>query len=106
MRWDRVADSFMEVWYASITDPRTGWGFWIRYTITAPQRNLGEPYCELWAFAFDPSAANSGVADIALQLYRREGSAWSLQRALTATRSSHLEFGRREAWPEPNPVFV
>jgi hypothetical protein len=52
MRWDRRSPSFMEVWYATVNHKPTGMGFWVRYTITAPK--AGDPYCELWAFAFDP----------------------------------------------------
>ena len=53
MRWDRRSDSFMEVWYATLNHAPGGYGIWVRYTITAPKS--GDPYCELWAFTFDPS---------------------------------------------------
>ncbi len=52
MRWDRLSSSFMEVWYATLNHKPSGMGVWVRYTITAPKE--GEPYCELWGFAFDP----------------------------------------------------
>ena len=53
MRWDRKRTSFMEVWYSTITHAATGCGLWLRYTLTSPDD--GDPYCELWAFLFDPS---------------------------------------------------
>lgn len=53
MRWDRRSSDFMEVWYATLNHKPTGSGLWLRYTITAPR--VGDPYCELWAFVFDPA---------------------------------------------------
>jgi Tocopherol cyclase len=57
MRWDRRSKSFMEVWYATVNHEPTGMGIWVRYTITAPKD--GAPYCELWAFCFDPAGKQS-----------------------------------------------
>ncbi|MDQ3954630.1 MAG: hypothetical protein M3285_03665 [Actinomycetota bacterium] len=57
MVWDRNSTSFMEVWYSTITHRESGCGVWIRYTITSPAS--GSPYCELWAFVFDPSGRRS-----------------------------------------------
>lgn len=53
MRWDRRSSDFMEVWYSTLNHSPTGGGLWLRYTLTAPR--AGDPYCELWAFFFDPS---------------------------------------------------
>lgn len=53
MRWNRTSKGFMEVWYVTLNHRETGTGAWIRYTIGAPIK--GDPYCELWAAAFDPS---------------------------------------------------
>ena len=52
MRWDRSSRGFMEVWYSTIDHRPSGCGVWFRYTLTAPV--TGDPYCELWAFLFDP----------------------------------------------------
>lgn len=60
VRWDRKASDFMEVWYATLNHSPTGSGLWLRYTLTAPRR--GDPYCELWAFLFDPSKKRSFAA--------------------------------------------
>ncbi|MFP5297594.1 MAG: tocopherol cyclase family protein [Actinomycetota bacterium] len=44
--------------------------------------------------------ANSEIADLALEVYRRAGTRWLHHRSLTATRTSHLEFGRKEPFDE------
>ena len=59
MRWDRRTPRFMEVWYATMTHRESGSGLWFRYTITAPDERFGSPYCELWAFYFDPEGKRS-----------------------------------------------
>ena len=59
MRWDRKRDSFMEVWYATVNHRESGCGVWLRYTLTAPKKEVGSPYCELWGFVFDPEGKSS-----------------------------------------------
>ena len=54
MRWDRRARGFMEVWYATLNHRASGAGVWLRYTLTAPDPDRADPYCELWGFFFDP----------------------------------------------------
>jgi hypothetical protein len=52
-----------EVYYLTLTDPVTGIGFWIRYTMVAPLAETGEEAtCSLWFMAMDPGnpAANVG----------------------------------------------
>jgi hypothetical protein len=45
-----------EVWYVTFTDPATGVGFWIRYTMVAPLPQTGEETtCSLWLMAMDPA---------------------------------------------------
>ncbi|MDQ3957156.1 MAG: hypothetical protein M3273_02420 [Actinomycetota bacterium] len=66
MRWDRRAERFMEVWYATLNHESSGSGLWLRYTITAPTASSGRPAgCALWAFHFDPDRKRSfaGRAD-------------------------------------------
>ena len=43
-----------EVYYLSATDPDSGLGLWIRYTMLAPAAGGGEPTCALWLMAMDP----------------------------------------------------
>jgi hypothetical protein len=57
MRWDRRKRGFMEVWFATLNHGPTGSGLWVRYTLTSPAH--AEPYCELWAFWFDPAGERS-----------------------------------------------
>jgi hypothetical protein len=49
--------------------------------------------------------ANSEIADLAIELYRRDGSLWRHARSLTALRTAHLEFGKSELFVEL-PVVV
>ena len=62
MQWDGEPGHY-EVWYVTFTDPATGVGFWIRYTMVAPLPGTGEEAtCSLWLMAMDPAdpAANVG----------------------------------------------
>jgi hypothetical protein len=54
LRWDGGPGHY-EVYYLTLTDPRTGVGVWIRYTMVAPLPDTGEPAsCALWFLAMDP----------------------------------------------------
>jgi hypothetical protein len=61
MRWDGEPGHY-EVWYLSVTDPATGVGLWIRYTMVAPLVGGPPASCSLWFMAMDPQnpAANVG----------------------------------------------
>ncbi|MFN2524987.1 MAG: tocopherol cyclase family protein [Actinomycetota bacterium] len=59
MRWDGRSPGFMEIWYATLHHRRTGAGAWFRYTITSPRAASHPPFCELWAFYFDPEGKRS-----------------------------------------------
>jgi hypothetical protein len=49
-----------EVYYLTLTDPRTGVGLWIRYTMVAPVAGTGaDAACALWLLATDPRAGRS-----------------------------------------------
>jgi hypothetical protein len=37
-----------EVWYFTLTHRKSGTGFWIRYTMEAPETGVGPPYAQLW----------------------------------------------------------
>jgi len=50
LRWDGGPGHY-EVYYLSATDPATGLGLWIRYTLRAPADVAGE--CALWFMAMD-----------------------------------------------------
>jgi len=51
-----------EVYYLTLTDPSTGVGFWIRYTMVAPLATAGDAAtCSLWFMAMDPGNPSSNV---------------------------------------------
>ena len=54
LRWDGGPGHY-EVYYLTLTDPGTGIGVWIRYTMLAPLATAGEEAsCSLWFLAMDP----------------------------------------------------
>jgi hypothetical protein len=58
MRW-AFQPGHYEVWYATLSDPASETGFWIRYTLEAPLPTHGAPSARLWFARFsgrDPSA--------------------------------------------------
>jgi hypothetical protein len=55
LRWQGQAGHY-EVYYLTATDPRTGVGIWIRYTMLAPLEAVDAPAtCSLWFSAMDPN---------------------------------------------------
>lgn len=61
LQWDGHPGHY-EVYYLTLTDPRTRVGFWIRYTMVAPLPETGEEAtCSLWFMAMDPNDPNSNV---------------------------------------------
>jgi len=63
LQWDGKPGHY-EVYYLTVTDPASGVGFWIRYTMVAPLAETGgKATCSLWLCAMDPAdpARNVGV---------------------------------------------
>ena len=61
MQWTGKPGHY-EVWYVTFTDPATGVGFWIRYTMVAPLPETGEEAtCSLWLMAMDPAEPGRNV---------------------------------------------
>jgi hypothetical protein len=52
LQWDGTPGHY-EVYYLSATDPASGIGLWIRYTMVAPI--AGDATCSLWFMAMDPA---------------------------------------------------
>jgi hypothetical protein len=52
LRWNGRPGHY-EVYYVTLTDAATGVGYWIRYTLLAPEE--GAPSCALWFLAMDPA---------------------------------------------------
>jgi len=50
-RW-RGQPGRLEVWYATLSDPRSGYGLWVHHELVAPES--GEAYVHGWAAAFPP----------------------------------------------------
>ncbi len=54
LRWDGQPGHY-EVYYLTVTEPESGVGVWIRYTMVAPLPAAGEPAsASLWVLAMDP----------------------------------------------------
>lgn len=53
LRWNGRPGHY-EVYYVTLTDPATGVGVWVRYTLEAPL--AGDPSCALWFAAMDPAS--------------------------------------------------
>jgi hypothetical protein len=58
LRWDGTPGHY-EVYYLTLTDPGTGVGVWIRYTISAPIAGAAE--AALWFLAMDPRSQGGGT---------------------------------------------
>jgi hypothetical protein len=60
LRWNSGPGHY-EVYYLTLTDPDTGVGFWIRYTMVAPLAQTGaQSSAALWFLAMDPGAPDGG----------------------------------------------
>jgi len=106
LQWDRQPGHY-EVYYLTFTEPATGVGFWIRYTMVAPLPATGErATCSLWLCAMDPRdpAANVGVKSSlpASELVARDepfhlgiGDAWLSDRGMAGAIEHD---GKRYAW--------
>jgi hypothetical protein len=62
LQW-RGQPGHYEVYYLTLTDPGTGVGFWIRYTMVAPLSGRGDPTCSLWFMAMDPADPSRNVGE-------------------------------------------
>jgi hypothetical protein len=61
LQWKGKAGHY-EVYYLTFTDPATGVGFWIRYTMVAPLSGTGEEAtCSLWLCAMDRAEPQQNV---------------------------------------------
>lgn len=69
LQWDGVPGHY-EVYYLSATDPDSGLGFWIRYTLLAPLE--GEATCSLWLMAMDPQLGRTHAYKETLPVDRLE----------------------------------
>lgn len=82
LRWDGGPGHY-EVYYLTLTDPATGVGMWIRYTMVAPLERLSEPAtCSVWFLVMDPRPGRTATFGRKLTLpaaeLRSEGEPFSL----------------------------
>jgi hypothetical protein len=86
-KWDGDPGHY-EVYYVTFTDPATGVGFWIRYTMVAPLPESGEAAtCSLWLCAMDPADPSRNV-----------GVKSSLPVASLSAQKDPFRLGVGEAW--------
>jgi len=80
LQWDG-AEGHYEVYYLTLTDPSTGIGIWIRYTMVAPRRAAAEsPSAALWFLAMDPGGGVFGrKASYPVQELRARADPFTLQ---------------------------
>jgi hypothetical protein len=61
LQWNGESGHY-EVYYLTFTDPASGIGFWIRYTMVAPLLETGEQAtCSIWFCAMDPADPGRNV---------------------------------------------
>ena len=60
LRWDGKPGHY-EVYFLSATDPLSGIGLWIRYTMLAPLEDAQQPTCALWLMVMDPQDRDGGT---------------------------------------------
>lgn len=60
LQWDGKPGHY-EVWYLTMTDPVTGIGFWVRYTVVAPIN--GDATCSIWFICMDPADPASNIGE-------------------------------------------
>ncbi|MHB8659016.1 MAG: hypothetical protein ACYC91_13860 [Solirubrobacteraceae bacterium] len=60
-RWSGAPGHY-EVYYVTLTDPSTGVGVWIRYTMMAPRAGTGDPAtASLWFLVMDPAPGGAPI---------------------------------------------
>ena len=64
LRWKPGVENCYEIYYLTLNHLRSETGYWIRYTLHAPQEGLGEAYLEVWFTFFDRQRpeSNFGIA--------------------------------------------
>jgi hypothetical protein len=94
LRWDGKRRGYYEVYYLKWNDAASRTAGWVRYTLTSPRPEVGEPYTELWGIFFDAAdpAASFGVRNrfgIEALAHRAEPFSVGIGEAeLTATRAT------------------
>lgn len=53
LRWRPGLDNYYEIWYLTLNHLPSETGYWIRYTLHAPQQGAGDACLEVWFTFFD-----------------------------------------------------
>ncbi|HLM95581.1 MAG TPA: hypothetical protein VK283_04650 [Acidimicrobiales bacterium] len=92
----------LDVWYDTVTDPVSGYGFWLHHELVSPTDG-SPPYTHGWVAAFPPGEApllhrfgprplvpgpRFACGDVVSNAGRREGSAGPARWMLTHTQTS------------------
>jgi hypothetical protein len=91
--WDGGRGHY-EAWYLTFADPVAGTGYWIRYTLHAPDR--GDPEARLWFARFDrerPDRTLGMNRGHPIAAYRPEPAAFEVRIGDALLRSGHLTGG-------------
>ncbi len=62
VRWDKRLRPFYEVFFLKCNIENSPYALWLRYTLLAPQKNLGAPSAAVWAMFFDSSNPLNNIA--------------------------------------------
>jgi hypothetical protein len=113
LRWDGAPGHY-EVYYLTLTDPATGVGIWIRYTMVAPLPETGEQgSCSLWFIVTDARPGHPGAfarkASFPIEQLVAESEPFSLRIADATLTDSGMEGGFEDvswelAW-EPGRAY-
>lgn len=82
MIWSgRPRQNHYEGWYLTLIDPKSGCGFWFRYTLLVP-KDSRPPSASVWAFAFDPTNPENNVSGRAfgpITALKEKPKPWTIQ---------------------------
>ena len=113
LRWDGRTGHY-EVWYVSATDPASGVGLWLRFTVHAPLR--GDAECALWFLAMERDGWRfARKATFAVERLEAEGDPFRLRlagadlsdrgrRARSARTAPGSSRGRRACLPPATSI--
>ncbi|HOO55567.1 MAG TPA: tocopherol cyclase family protein [bacterium] len=105
LRWNGRPGHY-EVYYITLNHLESGSGFWIRYTMTAPEHSVGEAYSQLWFSYFnhgDPSRNFALKKKFPIEALKDDGTNFSLRIGDNELSGSHLRGviegnGHRAGW--------
>jgi hypothetical protein len=102
LRWKGQRGHY-EVYYLTLTDPGTGIGAWIRYTVLAPSARSSEAAsCALWFLAMDPRPGSRGVtarkASYSIEQLRAQDDPFELRISGACVNDGGMQGGFEDVW--------